>query len=135
MYCDIIYNKLFMSWRHSWNCRYASIKRKISKVLRIKSAKVFWKGVIEGVIKNDDTGDVIKALAFVRIKGCKNCILYQAKYIVKTAIPILININFSQFWIYKYSKFIFWETACCSFISFFLWTMVMLTDISSKRGF
>lgn len=60
---------------------------------------MFWKGVIEGVIKNDDTGDVIKALAFVRIKGCKNCILYQAKYIVKTVkqSPFLLTLIFHNF--------------------------------------
>lgn len=64
-----------------------------------KKCKGVWKGVIEGVIKNDDTGDVIKALAFVRIKGCKNCILYQAKYIVKTVkqSPFLLTLIFHNF--------------------------------------
>lgn len=34
--CGVIINKLFVSWRHSLNCRYTSTKRKISSFLRIK---------------------------------------------------------------------------------------------------
>lgn len=54
---------------------YAQKERKKSEIIRIKSAKVFRKGVhviIKNAIKDDGTGVVIKACDFAHIGGAKS---------------------------------------------------------------
>lgn len=75
---------MFKSYFYSSNCRYASRKR--SKALWIKCAQVLREGVIKGVIngkiQSDDTGDVIKEHAIVHIRVAKILYFIPSIYIL-----------------------------------------------------